>query len=388
MPSELIIDDLFTNGRLFLPGRACDAADVRAHFNSNILIDGLSREESQLVLSTLPRDSHRIYLSSLDKGLSGSKVFAGRYEVDGQPVSKLFVFKLGELSKIDNEHAAIERFVRPHIHGIVNPIYRRGKDIGLIVQELAGLGAKSSLRSLKEHARSSSDAASAIKRLLEARLGSWYLSPGKTHSSHELGRLFEWYLSKVTAPDPFPTGWAELKDWVRADTGLSNADVPTIIDEVKRRRISSATTIVHGDLHTQNVLIDEREECWPIDFAWCRDASSPVLDFTMLECSLKFLAFHQRSDLRSLIRVDHALARDVFPTIGVGSVPYNTEISNVLRAIVAVRRFAMDEMNIDFVDYRRALCLMTYVHSTHPLLNRPFVLASLQIHCAVQEEVL
>jgi len=142
---------------------------------------------------------------------------------------------------------------------------------------------------------------------------------------------------------------------------------------------------VHGDLHSQNVLIDERYECWPIDFAWCREEASPVLDFTMLESSLKFLAFPQRSALRSLIIIEHALAREPFPNIKIGAVPYNTEIGNVLRAVIAIRKFALDEMKIDFIDYRKSLCMMTYVHSTHPLLNRPFVLASLQILCALEK---
>ena len=386
MLDETILKDIFDNRRLFLPGEPCAAHEVRAHFDLNILIDGLTQEEAKLVLSTLPRNAQSIYLTPLDKGLSGSKVFSGWYELDGRPGSKLFVFKLGVLKKIDHEREAIESHVLPYIHGIMQPIVRRGDVLGLIVQELAGLGAQSALKSLKEHVRSSSDGAGSVRRLLTERLKNWYTVREPTTKTFALGNLFEWYLEKVTSADPMPAEWAELKTWVRRATGLKWTDVNAVADKLKHCEITSRNTIVHGDLHSQNVLVDERGEVWPIDFAWCHNDASPLLDFSMLECSLKFLALPLRSDLRTLIKLEHRLLLELLPEISVGSVPYRTEIMNVLNAVFAVRE-AVRGMGFTFSDYRKTLALMTYVHSTHPLLNRPLVLASLQMSCALEGEL-
>ncbi len=184
----------------------------------------------------------------------------------------------------------------------------------------------------------------------------------------------------------YPEEWRELKTWVQGISGHKWVDVANIATHIKKQSINSVSTTIHGDMHSQNVLIDEREECWPIDFAWCRGEASPVLDFTMLECSLKFLAIPQRSDLHSIIKVEQQLCSEAFPSIKIGSIPYSKEIINVIEGILAVRKFALENIGINFVDYRKALFLMTYVHSTHPLLNLPYVLSSLQILGTIEEK--
>jgi hypothetical protein len=385
-----IIADIISKRRTFLGGSRCTAAEVRKHFADNILIDGLGLEESELVLSTLPPHSNRIYLNPLDKGLSGSKVFAGRYQVNKKLRSKPFVFKIGPIKKIQREYDAIVKFVEPLIQGIEAPILRRGKDKGLLIQVIAGLSANSELQSLKEYVRTNKNGDDVLTRLLSDRLAGWYNGEhGASPVKHSLKKMFKWYLQKVTKPDPYPKDWNDLKGWVQGLTHLRWGSVPEVMNSLKETEVSSRSCIVHGDLHSQNVLIDEKGECWPIDFGWCHQRSSPLLDFTMLECSLKFLAIHQRSDLRSAILIEDVLARDGLPDFRkIGKIPYRDEIENVLRAVLAVRRFAFGAMKIKFEDYRKALCLMTYVHATHPQLNRPFILASLQILSAIEQKTI
>ncbi len=154
---KAILTDIFDNHRTFLPGGRCSPDQVIQHMEKPILLDGLNREESHLVLSTLPINAVRIFLKSLDKGLSGSKVFSAKFDVRGKRVSKIFVLKIGEKTKIENEYNAIEQYVSPHIHGVVEPVYRVGNKIALIVQELAGLSSNSRLISLKNYIRNAND---------------------------------------------------------------------------------------------------------------------------------------------------------------------------------------------------------------------------------------
>jgi len=386
MPFDPIVDDVFQNRRDFLPGAEPTPEEVQKHFDGSILIDGLTKEESKLVLSALPRGSHRIYLNPLDKGLSEAKVYAGRYEANGT-MTKPYVFKIGPLKKIEQESSNIERLVRPTLLGIEKPIFRGGLTKGLVIQPIAGLKPTSRLQSLKDFARTSER--EVVTDLLSNRLALWYEGHLDTQvKSKPLGSIFTWYLSKLGSVDPYPPDWNDLKIWVRDLTGCPwHDDLPSIISALKNYSLSYRPSVIHGDLHSQNVLVDELRNSWPIDFYWCTEDTTPLLDLAMLECSLKFLAIHQRSELRSVIAgVENLLAREPVPSIALGDIPYRSEIQNVLQSVLAVRRYAFQSLNVQFEEYRKVLCLMTYVHSTHPLLNRPFVLASLQIQSALQHD--
>ncbi len=67
------------------------------------------------------------------------------------------------------------------------------------------------------------------------------------------------------------------------------------------------------------------------------------------------------------------------PNIEINEIPYSEEINNVIQAVLEIRNFALNKLNISFSDYRKSLCMMTYSHSSHSKLNRPYVLSSLQI---------
>ena len=376
---NIIIQDIFDQKRHFLPGKEPTQDQISDHFRKAILIDGLDQEEAYLILSTLPANASKFYLAPLDKGLSGAKVFACKYDINGNRASKAFVVKLGPLQKIKREYEAIENFVNPHLHGILSPIFRRGDRKGLVIQELAGLTANSTLLSLKQYIREKDNPQTIVDRLFRGRLGNWYQPKQlRQRFSFRLDKLFDWHLKKAPRDFEYPD-WGKLKDWTEQETGCSWRNIEELLTKVRQQRISSPTTIVHGDLHSQNILIDENKECFPIDFYWCRDAASPLLDLVMLECSIKFLVIPHRADLRSLMGLELALFDFVEPTPEFGEMPYHEEIRKGVRCIAEIRKIARDLFEISFDDYRLALWMMTYVHNNNPSLNRPYLLSSLQI---------
>lgn len=382
---DAIVADVFENQRSFLPGRPNTKDDIVRSMKGDLYVDDVTSEAAQLMLSTLPRDIERLHITPMDKGFSGSKVYAVRYQVAHRQFSKPFVFKIGPLAKIDQEADAVVRLVAPRIMGIETPIVRRSVNLGLIGQELRGLKTADTVpESLRMHVRHAERAHQVVDRLLRRRLAPWYEpDPPPPVSEHRLGELFQWHLNKMhAAPNAgtYPEGWDDLQRWVQEATGIPWLNLTGTIERLKRDAIVSRTTIIHGDLHSQNVLVEcKQDECWPIDFAWCREEASPAVDCAMLECSIRFLSIPMRADLRTLLDLDYALLQQPHPKFALGHVPYRPEISNAWSAVMTVRRYVLEQLEISFDDYRKCLALMTYTLSNHDGLNLPYVLSSLQI---------
>lgn len=383
---EHIVDDAFDNGSGFLPGKRPTRADVLHNLGKPILMGDLDEEESALLLSALPANAERFTLVPLDKGLSGSKVFQARYERKARSRSKAFVMKVGPIAKIEREAEALNEIVAPTILQIGQPIVRRGRTKALLVQSLAALSERSKLESLRNRVRAGDDGPELVERVLRDRLGPWYQPPEPTSRDFVLGNLFEPYLGK--GPEfgkTFPPEWDDLFEWVENDTSCRWDCVRPSVGEAARTTALLRETIVHGDLHTQNILIDGHE-CWPIDFGWTSENSSPLVDLAMLECSLKFLAVPRRCDLRPLLAVEKALARFETALPNVGRTPYGTEVDRVFRTVQAVRRFGLDDLAIPVDVYRLGLLLMTFALASHGGLNTPYVVASLQIVGSVVQD--
>ncbi len=375
--ADAIIKDIFDNNRRFLPGSDCTVADVREHFAGQILVDALEHEERLLLLSILPQGPTDIRLEEAEKGLGRSRNFQARYQASGG-LSKRFVVKVGEIRKIEREAIAVQRYAAPMIIGTNNPVWRRGPNKAIIAQEFVGLRKNSQLTSLRNAVRDNTAGREYVANLLRDTLSPWFEEAIENGPSPVVvDTLLSRHIKKGGTPE-LPTDWAILNDWVKRISGMAWQPPDERLADLLRRTVQVPLSISHGDLHSQNVLVDPTGRCWPIDFAWCMNESSLVVDLVMLECSLKFLAFPMRADLREMIRLETNLCREYVPAGAVKAMPYSTEVENVLGAIVEVRKFGQ-EAGISFQDYLTCLCMMTSSLATHLHLNRPLVLASLQI---------
>jgi Ternary complex associated domain 9 len=377
---DMILQDIYDNHRSFLSGPSCTSDEVERHMGGTIKMDNITDEERLLLLSTLPRHAEQLWIAQLDKGLSGSTVFSVRYSDAAGRLSKSFVAKIGEREKIAGEVEATSRYAAPYLPGIETPVCRQGQDLGLIGQELRGLSSHARPQSLRNYLLGNQLGPDMVARLLEERLDPWY-SRYADHASRPVRDLLRDYLAKGPADvlDVLPDGWEELTNWTRQIGGFQWQDVGSVVERVVSGTISSPVCIIHGDLHTQNVLVDPMsQECWPIDFAWTRE-SSPLIDLAMLECSLKFLAIPERSDLRTLLEIEMRLASEPAPVLGALNTPYFTEVSRIVRAVGLLRTYALEKFGVTFSEFRKLLLAMTYSLSANERLNRPYVIGSLQL---------
>jgi hypothetical protein len=343
-----------------------------------VQFDGLDAESRALVLSTLPEGTGSVFARPMDKGLSGARVLAVRYRFDHM-WTKSFVVKIGDIRKLEQEAEAMEELVAPFIPGIERPVFRIAHSKAILVQELRGL--ETEPHSLRVHIRQVDGSDAVVTRLLNSRLDSWYQRNPSPVTQVGVREAFAWHLSKApgTIAAAVPDGWDDWWARLPAMTGLPPAtegDLEDLLDS----RFAARLGVMHGDLHTQNVIVDpQTNECWPIDFGWCAKGFPALIDLAMLECSIKFLAMPMRADLTNLIILELSLASSFLDPEFLDGVPYSQEINRCVKAIVAVRRYAAESLSCTEQDYSTALAAMTYALSGHSGLNRPYVLASLHI---------
>jgi CheY-like chemotaxis protein len=148
---------------------------------------------------------------------------------------------------------------------------------------------------------------------------------------------FTWYTNTLTPPDRSPQSLsAGYKEWLRLDTPKLAAALTEIVKQTGKGTLSFIDTrhpsqsnilfeergvrltnplpssqaafaydgpdcFTHGDLHEGNILVDNHNQTWLIDF-YHTGPSHPVRDFAMLESAIKFSL--QKSDCSPTVLYD------------------------------------------------------------------------------------
>lgn len=377
---ETILRDIKENNRSFL--HSGNTNGNGSLFDKAILLDGLDLEEAMLIQSTLPTNIGSLFLFPLDKGFSGSKVMGGQYEDEKGFPSKTFVFKIGAHNKIEPEFDATTKHVVPYINGVETPVFRKGKEKSLVTQAFAGLSKKDELISLKKYSKQNDDLNYIIKRIFEDRFSPWYTNKVNDVTKNRTFReLFNGYIQKFPQSSKYPSEWDMLKEWVKNESEINAdwIDPQEVLDSYLDHYINFNPCTVHGDFHTENILVSKSKECWPIDFAQCHDDGTILIDLTMLECSLKFNALPKRSQLRSMLKFEDCIIDKPYCDFQFQKVPYCTELNNIKSGINTIRKIAIDEFGFSFEEYLKALYITTYLVTKYEDLNQPFIWGSLQM---------
>jgi len=257
------------------------------------LIDGATLSaEDQALTGFLYRDAARVSLAPLAGGFSGSLVFRVRArDVLGHDLAPT-VLKLGPRQDIAKERAAFER-VEP-ILGNDTPSVRGFADLGGragLKYAFAAMG-QSGVRAFKPLYEAGEDVAPMVDRVFRDILGRFFAG-----AAHERLALLDVHNFSAGRGDGLRARvkelWGEDGPTLRFANGRAIAHPARFYelphDEVYRTLGHFRTVaFVHGDLNGANILRDEHDNVWLIDFAHAQRGHA-VQDLAKLESDLQFL---------------------------------------------------------------------------------------------------
>jgi hypothetical protein len=134
---------------------------------------------------------------------------------------------------------------------------------------------------------------------------------------------------------------------------------------------------VHGDLHANNVIVDGSGSVHLIDFAWATSRRHVLVDYVLMECSLRFLLFPHHVDPIEQLEVDTILLK---PDGGkrLAGWDWDSPLANYYRRLGIVvdeirtqaRRFQSDSSDRSFLEYLAAQFLVLFGQMSYRDYNR------------------
>ncbi|ABI69094.1 STAS domain-containing protein [Syntrophomonas wolfei] len=368
-------DTAISAGRVwfFVPGHIRSAEEKQLEI---AIRDGISfPEEWQIITRRLYADARRVVLEPLQGGFSLGKPFRVTSYDREQRRMLPTVLKIGPHSLIEKEIENHQKYVQGYILNnstTIMGVSSCGESTGMRYNFVGISGPDSNL--------------------------DWLTHRFQEKALEELIPLFDTIFTRILKPWYGQPRWEKIKpyqehdpllrfpvifDFAEEKLGISVQDKTIDCPELgrvlpnpyhflkyqypARQSISRLwyTGINHGDLNMQNILLDERDNVYIIDFSDTRPRNI-VSDFARLEPIFKFemTLMENEQDLRSFLEFEQALARvntldELPPLVYHGNDP---ALEKVYRMTCLIRKYAKTVVIFenDILPYLLAMLEWTY----------------------------
>ncbi len=310
-------------------------------------------EEINELLGKLFFECTRIQIQAPQRGYSSAAVFkiVPWYHERGQ--GEIRIVKIGERGVADQEVALYRKYVAGVVGGFRVPTTVdtvQTRSLSGILYTFAGLGAAQEFSIFFEEA-STEEVRTVVRNLYSNTCLPWQrdaaLSPGPVDLKETFFKLL-WLNSQrmeralaqmMGKRHPFHLG-EDDRVWLNDEFPLIN---PVKFVQAHRFQLQSLMGIIHGDLQGYNVLVDQFQETWLIDFA--RTTRGPVSqDYVLFETYLLIsaVAHHNWHTMYQWYRV-------LFETENMTAVPLPAELRQTQdiwkahTAVLTIRRLAFGD---------------------------------------------
>ncbi len=275
---------------IFIPDSINPAEDSRLKIEKNPGIKWT--DEAEIIVRQVYSNVGKIILEQLHGGFSATTFFVDSYDNDGR---RLFpsVFKMASHPMITRESERCENYARKYIHNncpdISSTFFYR--EMGGMSYNFVGItGSGSNIRWLTHiyKERTAEELYPLFDKIFTDILKPWYGQPKLE------------YIYPYKSHNPMNTFFPHLLDTAASELGM-NVDEQTffgaeynreminpywflkyIFQERVNEKMLWYTSICHGDLNMQNILLDEAENIYIIDFSETKPRNI-VSDFARLE---------------------------------------------------------------------------------------------------------
>lgn len=340
----------------------------------NVEGDGEWRAEWDGIIRRLYHDCGSVTLTPLPGGFMSSTFRAVAYDHDGRRTLPSVV-KIGPVALTRREQQANREFVSRFILNNGTSVLgdaQQGDWAGLRYNFLGVNGPESRLVWLYDQylQRPVADVLALFEQLFTRVLKPWYAQPRweqiALYREHTPLRLFPSVIE--TAEDVLGVS-ADAKEFDCPELGVALPNPFWFLKyEYPKRAAESRlwyTAVTHGDLNLRNVLVDERDNLYVIDFSETRPRNA-VSDFARLEPVLKFemTRIESDDDVRHLVAFEEGLT-SVSSLDEAPPFRYHGDDPLVPRAHAAItllRRYAdrATLFELDIVPYWLAMLEWTY----------------------------
>ncbi len=279
----------------------------------------LSKSHS-LIARKLFADSKEIELYPLGGGFSGSRVFkVSSWDNQGRKQIPM-VMKIGSLEEVQREIEAFEKYVKKFILNNATNLFDwviHKKEGGLVYNFVGLSGTDPQIFSFDEFYRSHSvdEIVPILNTVFHNILKPWYRQPIYSDLSLYEEYNFAKHLPLIIDCVKEEFSIDDSKKWVKFSEIEKIFINPLYVlknsfPERLDKKFSSYQSIVHGDLNLRNILLDNKNNIWIIDFSETHQGHI-LKDLVKLEATIKFESFSVRGwdELKSMLKFEEEILK-------------------------------------------------------------------------------
>jgi hypothetical protein len=349
----------------------------------------LNENEKKLIKLACGDKAEWVGLAPLDKGLSGSSVWLAKWRGSNFH-SNYHVFKIGKSEKLIREKEAMRK-IAAVIHRLF-PNYEfyilKNEGLALLQQQFMGdtPGTDYSLREYILNCNTPEQVKNILNKLYLNCMSDWHNLENQRLQEKKLGEALNWWTERINLSSVSEQiGKSELDMSLKRKFRLTVESIEEMISNLFEFKDNLSIGPIHGDLHSQNVLVADGDRIQLIDFGWT-GFKWRAIDFLMMECSLKFVVSPPHASLDDLLNIDIILDKywdkDNVNYSSLSKCMHGRDIRKIIAGINTIRNCAIKLKAINsYKQYRMGLALLTAGLASMPsLLNRVFLFHSLAYH--------